>query len=334
MDANHKVNSKGGIEFPVFHRNHRCIRGSSSFNKMNDEIPMDIIDDISINPSIFLMPINRGTPRVMNLVAFDKGSTLSWIQCQPCTVKCHNQSNKAGPIFDPRKSSSFRNVRCKSLECLHIHDTLQLPVNCMEKDICTSALHTEVDRCLALARWPGTAFVLGEMAATFSPSTSCLAAARIPTTITLKRVSSDSAAAFFPSLSKCRVGWAATRPSSGSVSSSSSSSCIYMCFIFYVLYINRERVGTSFRYCFPSDETQKGYMVLVDYDRSSEAASFTRLVPSKNRPTYSLYLERLIVGDGDSSLVTTSSEMIVRKRIVCNTRVCNVFTVLKIRFTF
>jgi hypothetical protein len=138
MDANHKVNSKGGIEFPVFHRNHRCIRGSSSFNKMNDEIPMDIIDDSSINPSIFLMPINRGTPRVMNLVAFDKGSTLSWIQCQPCTVKCHNQSNKAGPIFDPRKSSSFRNVRCKSLECLHIHNTLQLPVNCMEKeDICT-----------------------------------------------------------------------------------------------------------------------------------------------------------------------------------------------------
>lgn len=61
----------------------------------------------------YLIEVSIGTPPVDFLAIADTGSDLVWTQCLPCR-KCFNQSL---PIFDPRRSSSFRHVACTSDPC-------------------------------------------------------------------------------------------------------------------------------------------------------------------------------------------------------------------------
>ncbi|URE06465.1 aspartic proteinase [Musa troglodytarum] len=44
----------------------------------------------------------------------DTGSSLSWLQCSPCRIYCHDQ---VGPVFDPAASASYRPVSCSESEC-------------------------------------------------------------------------------------------------------------------------------------------------------------------------------------------------------------------------
>ncbi|KAL3820545.1 hypothetical protein ACJIZ3_006450 [Penstemon smallii] len=61
----------------------------------------------------YLMKIRIGTPPVEILGIADTGSDLTWIQCKPC-YECYNQTS---PIFDPKKTKTYRQVSCKSRQC-------------------------------------------------------------------------------------------------------------------------------------------------------------------------------------------------------------------------
>lgn len=61
----------------------------------------------------YFMRISIGTPPVELLAIADTGSDLIWVQCQPCDL-CYQQKS---PIFDPRRSSSYREVSCGSRIC-------------------------------------------------------------------------------------------------------------------------------------------------------------------------------------------------------------------------
>ncbi|XP_038889220.1 aspartic proteinase CDR1-like [Benincasa hispida] len=65
------------------------------------------------NSGEFLMSVSIGTPPVDFIAIADTGSDLTWTQCLPCQ-KCFNQSH---PMFNPRRSSSYRNVSCTSDTC-------------------------------------------------------------------------------------------------------------------------------------------------------------------------------------------------------------------------
>ncbi|KAL6620802.1 hypothetical protein ACP70R_035941 [Stipagrostis hirtigluma subsp. patula] len=227
--TDHFVNSEGAIEFPVFHKNHPCIRslgGSPSRPPLPEaavvgsmmstqmDISIDMIEDSTINKFAFLMPIKLGTPSVMNLVAIDTGSTLSWVQCRPCSIKCHNQSVKAGPIFDPSKSKTFRRVRCSSLDCLEIKHALRLQLaNCMEKE----------DSCLySMTYGDGWAYTVGKV----GRDKLIVGNSKV---LILDLLSSFS---FFEQMTKL---------------------------LSY----------KAFSYCLPPDETKKGYIALGDYNRDS-----------------------------------------------------------------
>jgi hypothetical protein len=74
------IDSDGSIKFPVFYRNHPCVGSKDTSNdEMKADISINATEDRSINSFLFLMPINIGTPPVMNLVGIDTGSTLSWV---------------------------------------------------------------------------------------------------------------------------------------------------------------------------------------------------------------------------------------------------------------
>lgn len=61
----------------------------------------------------FLANFSIGEPPVSQLVTVDTGSNLLWVQCLPC-VRCFEQSS---PVFDPSKSSTYRNLDCNSGFC-------------------------------------------------------------------------------------------------------------------------------------------------------------------------------------------------------------------------
>ncbi|KAG5025671.1 hypothetical protein AAZX31_08G164100 [Glycine max] len=61
----------------------------------------------------YLMRFYIGTPPVERFAIADTGSDLIWVQCAPCE-KCVPQN---APLFDPRKSSTFKTVPCDSQPC-------------------------------------------------------------------------------------------------------------------------------------------------------------------------------------------------------------------------
>ncbi|XP_054808333.1 aspartic proteinase CDR1-like [Prosopis cineraria] len=77
----------------------------------------------------FIMNISIGTPPFEVLGIADTGSDLSWTQCLPCT-ECFKQNI---PLFDPRKSSTYKKLTCRSSSC----QALDRPPQCVgEQNIC------------------------------------------------------------------------------------------------------------------------------------------------------------------------------------------------------
>ncbi|XP_028793681.1 aspartic proteinase CDR1-like [Neltuma alba] len=66
----------------------------------------------------YLMDASIGTPPARFRGIADTGSDLVWTQCLPCT-QCYKQDL---PIFDPRKSSTYKKVSCKSSSCTALEE--------------------------------------------------------------------------------------------------------------------------------------------------------------------------------------------------------------------
>lgn len=62
----------------------------------------------------YVVPIGLGTPAARYTVVFDTGSDTTWVQCQPCVVRCYQQQ---GPLFSPATSSTYANISCPSSFC-------------------------------------------------------------------------------------------------------------------------------------------------------------------------------------------------------------------------
>uniref|UniRef100_A0A7N0T0G6 Peptidase A1 domain-containing protein n=1 Tax=Kalanchoe fedtschenkoi TaxID=63787 RepID=A0A7N0T0G6_KALFE len=68
---------------------------------------------VFVDGGSYLMNISLGTPAVPIVAIADTGSDLIWTQCAPCT-KCFTQKL---PLYDPKKSSTFRVIPCNSTAC-------------------------------------------------------------------------------------------------------------------------------------------------------------------------------------------------------------------------
>ncbi|KAJ0235787.1 Aspartic proteinase CDR1 [Hirschfeldia incana] len=61
----------------------------------------------------YLMNISLGTPPFPIMAIADTGSDLLWTQCKPCD-DCYAQDD---PLFDPKASSTYKDVSCTSKQC-------------------------------------------------------------------------------------------------------------------------------------------------------------------------------------------------------------------------
>ncbi|KFK23711.1 hypothetical protein AALP_AAs68056U000100 [Arabis alpina] len=69
--------------------------------------------EITSSHGEYLMNVSLGTPPFPIMAVADTGSDLVWTQCKPCE-DCYTQED---PLFDPKASSTYRNVSCSSSQC-------------------------------------------------------------------------------------------------------------------------------------------------------------------------------------------------------------------------
>ncbi|OAY41833.1 aspartic proteinase CDR1 [Manihot esculenta] len=104
----------------------RSISRSHHFNrKINAESPTTVESEIFNVQGEFLMKLSVGTPPFEILAIADTGSDLIWTQCQPCD-QCYQQD---APIFDPKSSSTYRDLSCTSSQCERVNDQSKCDVN-------------------------------------------------------------------------------------------------------------------------------------------------------------------------------------------------------------
>ncbi|KAE8700028.1 Aspartic proteinase nepenthesin-1 [Hibiscus syriacus] len=95
------------------------IRGQHRLQKLNDMVLAAAGGSVGVKAPIaagngeYLMYLSIGTPPKSYYAIMDTGSDLIWIQCKPCS-QCYQQS---APIFDPKKSSTYAKLPCKSHLC-------------------------------------------------------------------------------------------------------------------------------------------------------------------------------------------------------------------------
>ncbi|XP_010527104.1 PREDICTED: aspartic proteinase CDR1-like [Tarenaya hassleriana] len=90
----------------------RSLTRSLRFSR-KERLTSSMSTDLEDGMGEYIMKMGIGTPPVEVLGFADTGSSLIWTECKPCT-KCFEQSN---PLFDPRASLTFRNVKCSWTQC-------------------------------------------------------------------------------------------------------------------------------------------------------------------------------------------------------------------------
>ncbi|XP_028787544.1 aspartic proteinase CDR1-like [Neltuma alba] len=92
------------------------LRSISRANRFGQSsIAESVETDILPDDGSYLMKISIGTPPVERWAVADTGSDLIWFQCKPCPQpQCYGQK---APLFDPRNSSTYMSLSCRSLPC-------------------------------------------------------------------------------------------------------------------------------------------------------------------------------------------------------------------------
>lgn len=84
------------------------------FNQESSSVfPTTVESEIFNNQGEYLMKISLGTPAFEILAIADTGSDLIWTKCRPC-VECYQED---APIFNPKASSTYRDLSCSTRQC-------------------------------------------------------------------------------------------------------------------------------------------------------------------------------------------------------------------------
>ncbi|CAI9785428.1 unnamed protein product [Fraxinus pennsylvanica] len=87
---------------------HRSIARKASLNPTSISTTDSFQAPLEPRGGEYLMRISIGTPPVEILAIADTGSDLLWTKCLPC-----KNCKQNAPLFDPRKSSSYRHLSCR-----------------------------------------------------------------------------------------------------------------------------------------------------------------------------------------------------------------------------
>jgi hypothetical protein len=72
-----------------------------------------VLSGLPFESGEYFASIGVGTPSTSAFLVIDTGSDLVWLQCRPCR-HCYGQMS---PLYDPRRSSTYRQIPCSSPQC-------------------------------------------------------------------------------------------------------------------------------------------------------------------------------------------------------------------------
>ncbi|KAI4296105.1 hypothetical protein L6164_036092 [Bauhinia variegata] len=111
-------------------------------------VSLPVKSGLSIGSGNYFVKIGLGTPARYFSMLIDTGSSLSWLQCQPCTSYCHVQVE---PIFNSSTSKTYQTLPCSSSQCSSLKDATLNDPSC----------ETKSGSCMYRATYGDSSFSIG-----------------------------------------------------------------------------------------------------------------------------------------------------------------------------
>ncbi|XP_042460077.1 aspartic proteinase CDR1-like [Zingiber officinale] len=115
---NHSATSLDRARASIYRSAHQARQIAARVQRKSVIEPSDAVSRLVPDTFEYLMELRVGTPPFSILAVVGTGSDHIWANCVPCT-KCYRQT---APLFDPRKSSSYRTLPCTSDLCMAFSD--------------------------------------------------------------------------------------------------------------------------------------------------------------------------------------------------------------------
>ncbi|XP_048564459.1 aspartyl protease family protein 2-like [Triticum urartu] len=91
--------------------------GLRSSSAHDDRLHSPVMSGLPFDSGEYFASVGVGTPSTSALLVIDTGSDLIWLQCKPCR-RCHRQMSS---LYDPKGSSTYRQIPCSSPRCFPRH---------------------------------------------------------------------------------------------------------------------------------------------------------------------------------------------------------------------
>ncbi|XP_051144192.1 aspartic proteinase CDR1-like [Andrographis paniculata] len=122
--SNLNFNEAAGFSVDLIHRDaflsdspanssDRFLHVRNALRRSHGRVRSKASADVLPDKGAYVMKFSVGTPPLETAAIADTGSDLTWIQCKPCRL-CFPQNI---PLFDPKRSSSYKTVPCNSDTC-------------------------------------------------------------------------------------------------------------------------------------------------------------------------------------------------------------------------
>lgn len=92
----------------------RLANNNIATTKAEELVSTPLKSGLSIGSGNYYVKIGLGTPPKYFSLLVDTGSSLSWLQCQPCKGFCHPQIE---PLFNSNTSKTYKSFSCDSSQC-------------------------------------------------------------------------------------------------------------------------------------------------------------------------------------------------------------------------
>ncbi|XP_030546487.1 aspartyl protease family protein At5g10770-like [Rhodamnia argentea] len=79
-----------------------------------ESVSIPVNSGLSVGSGNYYAKIGLGVPAKYYAMLLDTGSSLSWLQCQPCAIYCHTQVDA---LYNPSTSSKYKSLPCSSSQC-------------------------------------------------------------------------------------------------------------------------------------------------------------------------------------------------------------------------
>ncbi|XP_041996615.1 protein ASPARTIC PROTEASE IN GUARD CELL 1-like [Salvia splendens] len=105
----------------------RLARDQAHLQSLLSRLESPVKSGLSQDSGEYFARVGIGRPAAQLYMTIDTGSDITWLQCRPC-LYCYPQSD---PVFNPRASSTYKDLTCLSPQCVSLRASTCLAGGCL-----------------------------------------------------------------------------------------------------------------------------------------------------------------------------------------------------------